>query len=339
MSPINVSIVVCTYNRAELLRDALASLVRLRTDGRFRYEVVVVDNASTDHTACVIGELSQVSSDEEARSHALRGNVPSATLRGVVEPRHGVSCARNRGIEEARGRWIAFFDDDQVADPDWLLRLLEMAERTGARCVGGAVRLLLPADVLDGLPAVCRELLGESVGMDVACRYTRRRAPGTGNLLVQRSVFDEIGRFDESLHEAGEDTDLYRRILRGGNRGMVHPGRRRSPRDACLPARRQVPALAVPAIRRRAGAPRSAAMGAMGVPAGRGGPARPGGRAVSPAVGMDEPPPPALQAPGSPVPTLAPEGYFRFVLHGAAPRVFPQQEFFASLDFARSDRP
>ncbi len=201
MSAIDASVVVCTYNRAELLRGALASLAALRTGGRFRYEVVVVDNASTDDT-------------EDVMAQAVR-EWPEL-VRGVREPRRGVSCARNRGVREARGPWIAFFDDDQVAEPDWLLALLRGAEEAQARCVGGAVRLLLPDEALAALPAECRTLLGESLGRNRRCRYGRKTAPGTGNLLVHRSVFQQVGGFDESLREAGEDTDLYRRIRTAG---------------------------------------------------------------------------------------------------------------------------
>ena len=189
MSEPKVSVVVCTYNRAEMLRGALSSVASLVTDGEFTYEIVVVDNASTDHTGKVIEHFARQA---------------SVTVRGVYEPRLGVACARNRGIAEARGRWIAFFDDSH-----WLAELLAMARRTNARCVGGAVRLLLPATTAHNLSPVCRELLGESGGCDSPRRYNAKSAPGTGNLLIHRSVFERIGGFDESLREASEDSDLY----------------------------------------------------------------------------------------------------------------------------------
>src|SRR5262249_41598358 len=163
----------------------------------FRYEVVVVDNASTDETAAVIAAA------------ARHFPVP---LRGVREPRPGVACARNRGIHEARGAWVAFFDDDQVADPAWLRELLAMAEAKQIRGVGGANRLRLPDGRADDLPQACRELLGGSSGPGAPRLYSRRLAPGAGNLLVHRSVFEQVGVFDEGLREAGEDADLYRRM-------------------------------------------------------------------------------------------------------------------------------
>jgi cellulose synthase/poly-beta-1,6-N-acetylglucosamine synthase-like glycosyltransferase len=202
----DVSVVVCTYNRARLLAGALASLAQQRTGDRFQYEVVVVDNGSTDETPRVVEEAARRSAERRA----------AGSIRRLCEPRPGVAQARNCGVRNARGRWIAFFDDDQLADPDWLARLLEAAQRTGARCVSGAVRLQLPDAVTAGLPAVCRSLLGESLPREQAGRPGRRRGLATGNLLVQRAVFDEIGPFDESLQEAGEDADLGRRVRAAG---------------------------------------------------------------------------------------------------------------------------
>jgi glycosyltransferase involved in cell wall biosynthesis len=194
---LDVSIVVCTYNRADFLRDALASLQRLATDGNVRHEIVVVDNASTDDTGRVI--------EEAARDSPV-------PLRGVHEVRPGVACARNRGVCEARAPWIAFFDDDQVADPQWLNELLAVAREKGVRCVGGGSRLRLPPGGPYTLAPECRGLLGGSEEGRLSGRYDRRRIPATNNLLLHRSVFEEVGLFDESLREAGEDSDLYRRM-------------------------------------------------------------------------------------------------------------------------------
>ncbi|MBN2475161.1 MAG: glycosyltransferase [Pirellulales bacterium] len=208
MTSPDVSVVVCTYNRAELLRGALESLGKLQTGGRLRYEIVVVDNGSTDHTDRVVEEAIQ------------REEVP---IRCIHEPRAGVACARNCAVRLAAGTWIAFFDDDQLAEPDWLLALVATAERTGARYVGGAVRLALPETVLSELPPLCRRLLGESVAVAAPCKLHRKLGVGTGNLLIHRTVFDQIGPFDESLRAAGEDTDLTRRVRAAGIEGWFNP--------------------------------------------------------------------------------------------------------------------
>lgn len=201
-----VSVVMCTYNRAELLKQAIASLVQQQVD--FDYEIVIVDNLSTDHTQDVLQAAIQSSP------------VP---IHSVIEPKPGVSAARNRTISESHGEWIASVDDDEIAAPDWLQQLVSVAQRRSSRCVGGRVELDLPQETLDGLSPVCRDLLGESAFGDVEQRYTRRHAACTGNLLVHRSVFEEIGLFDESLTEGGEDTDLSRRVRQAGIDGWYTP--------------------------------------------------------------------------------------------------------------------
>jgi glycosyltransferase involved in cell wall biosynthesis len=194
-----ISIVVCTHNRAESLRSAVASLYDLETGGKFDYEIVIVDNASTDETPAVIADA----------AHDCRH-----TVRGVYEPRKGIPAARNRGVHEAAGDWIAFFDDDQLAERQWLLALFELAELKQADAVGGPVRLLLPEGCDRNLANACRMLLGESDWSLEPIPYDDHRTPGAGNLMLRRQVFDRIGCFDEAVGNRGEDTDLYRRMQR-----------------------------------------------------------------------------------------------------------------------------
>ncbi|MEQ8846251.1 glycosyltransferase [Botrimarina sp.] len=214
--PIDVTIVVGSYNRADMLAETLASLTALSTESasgeRFVYEVVVVDNASTDHTQQVIEHYSR----PENRGAAAR-------LRGFYEEQAGVSHARNRGMAEAVGQWIAFHDDDQRAHPDWIVRLLELTGRRGVKVAGGAVHLVLPHDNTRRLAPACRVLLGEKVGWDAEQPYTRKRVPGTNNLIFHRSVIDAVGGFDTRLTNGGEDADLYRRLRGAGYEAWYTP--------------------------------------------------------------------------------------------------------------------
>ena len=200
MSP-DISIIVCTYNRAAMLRDALASLSELATDGRFSYEIVVIDNASTDETPQAIA------------SAALSSRAP---VRGIREPIKGIVAARNRGIREAQGRWIAFFDDDQLADPRWLAELWRGASEQQCRVVGGAGHLTFPDGAPPHIDPVVRMLLGESILSDQPLAYGGRVTPGCGNLMIERSVFDDVGTFQTAVNGRGEDTDLFMRIERAG---------------------------------------------------------------------------------------------------------------------------
>jgi glycosyltransferase involved in cell wall biosynthesis len=197
----DISIVVCTHNRSGLLRGALASLYDLATDGSFTYEVVVIDNGSTDQTPQAIAAAAAES------KHPLRG---------IHEPEKGIVAARNRGIREAAGGWIAFFDDDQLADSRWLAELYRGAQDKQCRVVGGSVHLAFPDGCRRRLDPTVRMLLGEAAFGDQPLPYGGRLTPGCGNLMIERSVFDEVGVFERTVSGRGEDTDLFSRIERTG---------------------------------------------------------------------------------------------------------------------------
>ncbi len=100
MKDVDISVNLCTLNRAKLLQGVLESLTDQETFEKFSYEVIVVDNGSIDETECVV------------RGAASASRVP---VRYFREEARGIPQARNRGIKESRGEWIAFFDDDQLA--------------------------------------------------------------------------------------------------------------------------------------------------------------------------------------------------------------------------------
>lgn len=204
----DITVVVCTHNRAEMLREALESLSRLHLPDGMAAEILVVDNASTDNTPAVVREVAEKS---------------PLPVRYVFEQQPGIVPARNRGVNEAEGQWIAFFDDDQLADENWLRELYAAAVAEGVKMVGGAVWLKLPAGCRRNLSPVCRMLLGETVGRTTACDYDYRFTPGTGNLMLHRSVLTHIGLFDPRLRERGEDTDLFLRAQAAGYRGRYTP--------------------------------------------------------------------------------------------------------------------
>lgn len=197
----HVDVIVCTYERAALLGDALGSLLRQQTGAALSFELLVVDNASKDGTREVVEGL--------RRPGGVR-------VRYALEAAQGVAHARNRGVREATAEWLAFFDDDQLADPGWLRELAAVARATGARCVGGGVRLALGADAAPALPAFCRGLLGETPPAAAARPFRGKALPGTGNALVHRSVFEAVGAFDARLLHGGEDEDFFRRVRAAG---------------------------------------------------------------------------------------------------------------------------
>lgn len=205
---LDVSVCICTYNRRDSLLEALRSLAAARIPEEARHEVLVIDNNSSDGTAEAVAGL------DEAR----------LPLRYVQETRQGLSHARNRAIIEAKGRVIAFLDDDVVVDADWLANLLRAfdAEPRPA-AVGGPARL--PAD-FPRPPWWHEEFNGVAGHFDRGGAALRsdddyRGMIGIGaNLAFDGRVFEEHGLFRTDLGRAGtslamgEELELLDRLRR-----------------------------------------------------------------------------------------------------------------------------
>ena len=197
----DISIVVCTYNRAGLLERALQSLVIQQCPPGLEYELIVVDDGSTDHTADIVRELNRCTDRRVVYIH---------------ESGRGISAARNTGVHAARSEWIAFTDDDQIAEPTWLWNLWFAQGKSSAQCIGGARTLELPERVLQTLPRQTRLILGEIPCVGDLQPCTRDSLLCTGNLLLRKDLILKVGGFDESLSQGGEDTDLLMRLRSSG---------------------------------------------------------------------------------------------------------------------------
>jgi len=187
---VEVTVVVPTRNRAAMLRQALRSVAAQRG---VDLEAVVVDDGSTDATPAVAAGMG------DRRLRLIRHQRPQ-----------GVSAARNRGIAEARGRWVAFLDDDDVWAPEKLASQLAAAERDDrAWVVTGAV------SVDEGLRVLAAEppLAPERIVADLD-RYNSVPA-GASNVLARAELLAVTGGFDLRLRHMA-DWDLWIRLGRAG---------------------------------------------------------------------------------------------------------------------------
>ena len=206
--PPSVTVIVCTHNRARLLEACIRSLISLDVPPSWRWNILIVDNASSDGTAATVRD-------------AIRAG-ESGRLQYQYEPIPGVAAARNCGLKHATGEWIAFIDDDEVADPKWLRTLVTFALEQRLLIVGGAVRLALPSHC-DAQPVEVRRIFGETPEGAKPQPFSRRLTPATCNVLIHRSVFDKVGPFDVAPKEAGEDTSFFRLARRAGIDGWFMP--------------------------------------------------------------------------------------------------------------------
>jgi glycosyltransferase involved in cell wall biosynthesis len=201
-----VTVVVCTRNRAPYVGDAIASL-RNQTAPPESFEILVVDNGSTDSTPVLLAELTTT----------------TPNLRWVSEPERGLSPARNRGVAEAAGELVLFLDDDAIADPTWVAELSGALGTPGVVAAGGRIRLRWPAHRPPWLPAAGDSLYsGFDVG-EAPVVLTYPATPFGANMGFRRSAFADIGGFSTALGRrassllSGEEKELFFRLAQRGD--------------------------------------------------------------------------------------------------------------------------
>jgi len=187
-----VSIIVPVYNGEVTIEACIRSLLDLHYPGE-RYEILVVDNNSTDNTAAII------------KKHPVR-----YLVEGEIQSSY---AARNRGIREARGEILAFTDADAFVDKDWLTKGLKCLKIRDAHMVAGHV------EVVTSEPPNLYEKCDRYMFLHQE-RSVRLGFGGTSNLQVKREVFEDIGLLDGRLISGG-DYEFGRRATRRGYR-VVH---------------------------------------------------------------------------------------------------------------------
>lgn len=212
-----ISLVIATCNRSASLSALLDSLA-VQTLPPDRWEAVVADNNSADDTAAVVARF--------AAGH------PGLNVRRTVEPRPGVSYARNRGIEESRGRIIAVVDDDETVVPGFLESYaLFFREHPEAAAAGGRVTAAYETEPPRWMSRyTARPIAGVLDSGQRLREFPEGRFFAGGNLAVRRSVLDKVGLFDTALGRTGEkwlsseEKELYYRIKSAGGRIYYLPG-------------------------------------------------------------------------------------------------------------------
>ena len=211
----NITVIVCTYNRCELLAKTLDGIVAQTLPEPIKWEVLVVDNNSSDRTREVV------------ESFCVKA---PARCRMVFEQQQGLSYARNTGIRNARGEILAFTDDDIAVESGWLWNLtssLHSGEWAGA---GGQIIPVALEALPNWLPVDDFRTLGPFAGFDLGeDPLPLTRPPYGGNMAYRREMFEKYGAFRVDLGRAGtnlqgrEEVEFANRLLAEGEKLRYEP--------------------------------------------------------------------------------------------------------------------
>jgi glycosyltransferase involved in cell wall biosynthesis len=214
----DIAVAICTWNRAELLRQTLESLTHLTVPEWVQWSVLVVNNNSTDNTDAVAREF--------------RSRLP---LSIVLESRPGLPIARNTALDRATGDLVIYIDDDVLIDPQWLRHFAEAARRhPDAVAFGGPIEPWFPEmpDPLlaEAFPNLKNGFCGLDHGPEEIVLEMSQEIFGA-NMAFSKSAMGEH-RFDPQVGHAGklmmlgDETILLRKLQGQGKQVIWVPGMR-----------------------------------------------------------------------------------------------------------------
>jgi glucosyl-dolichyl phosphate glucuronosyltransferase len=188
---LKASVVVCTYNRDQFIGAAIDSLERQTLDSN-SFEIIVVNNSSTDETARILEDRLKYVSN----------------LRCVVETKQGLSYARNRGTNEARAPLVAFLDDDAYADKNWIANIVMFFKNSSPHvaAAGGKCLAVWNADIPTWLffSGASGPLAVMNYGEDVQNITQSSRVLFGANMAFRREALLAAGGFDTQLGRIGK---------------------------------------------------------------------------------------------------------------------------------------
>jgi succinoglycan biosynthesis protein ExoM len=193
-----ITVCICTCRRPELLERLLAALAVQKTNGLFSFSCAVVDNDTSASARIVVARVEPT--------------FPVA-IRYSVETARNFALVRNRALSLARGKFLAFIDDDEMPREDWLLQLWRTLHQYQADAVLGPVRPYFESEPPSWIlrSRIC-ERPSHTTGSTLHWRQTR-----TGNVLLRTAIVVEEGlHFDPAYATGGEDVDFFRRAARVG---------------------------------------------------------------------------------------------------------------------------
>jgi len=204
-----ISVILCTYNRDKYIYNVLKSVAENDLP-HSDYEIVLVNNNSTDHT--------------EDECQRFRKDFPSIAFRYCVEKSQGLSYARNCGIRQSNGDLLVYVDDDATVNREYLRTYKEFfATHPKAVAAGGPILPVYETEEPSWMSHYTRQLVtGRLYLGNTAKEFPKGAFPGGGNACYRKSVFDTIGLFNVELGRKGnsligaEEKDLFDKMTTHG---------------------------------------------------------------------------------------------------------------------------
>lgn len=216
----NLTVLICTWNRCRRLGETLDSLARVSVPDGLRWDVLVIDNNSTDDTAAAVRD--------RARSYPV-------PLRYGFEPRQGKSWAMNTGLAACTSPIVAFADDDIEVGREWLTAITtSFSEHRDVAYIGGRVDPIWEAPCPSWFAGTGKTLWGTVAILDYGDEpfvfEDRRKIPIGANFAIRRSTVERVGGFDTVLGRNSEQIllgqelpEFFARVRLAGLRGLYVP--------------------------------------------------------------------------------------------------------------------
>ncbi|MDD5584107.1 MAG: glycosyltransferase [Candidatus Omnitrophica bacterium] len=209
-----ITVIVCTYNRCASLTHTLDALIR--QEAYYPFDIIVVDNNSHDATKDVVEEI---------------GKAAQMPIMYYVEQQQGIAYARNRGANEAKGKYIAYIDDDAIPDKDWLTQIVWAFTtlKPSPVCVVGRVELTWENGRSRRFPAEYETIVGKYDFGNESCYLGEDDYLITMNAAFHKELFLRTGGFRTYLGRkgdcllSGEDNDMYHRLYKSGVKIYYNP--------------------------------------------------------------------------------------------------------------------
>ncbi|MGK9476891.1 glycosyltransferase [Melioribacter sp. OK-6-Me] len=210
MNEYQISVIICTYNRARYLPIALNSLKEQKFD-KNEYEIIIVNNNSTDNTEKVCKDFIDQN--------------PNLNIKYVIEKQKGLSAARNRGINEATGEIIIFIDDDAELTPNYLEEAKKFfSQHPNVDAMGGKI---IPKYEENKEPewmsVFLWGLVTKSDWGNKIKKYPYSKYPPGCSMAFRKSVFNDIGLFNTDIHSRCDDKYIFLQLKKRKKRFLYNP--------------------------------------------------------------------------------------------------------------------